>query len=878
MAEHKEGQSLQDEIVASVDTGARAPIGWEAKFIATTTFVWALFQLYIASNLPFWLTDVTGFSLVVTNSNARLIHLAFGLFLAALAFPLFKKSSKTSIPWYDWLLGLAGVACCLYIVVLRNEIAVRAGLPTQGDLIASTLGMIILGITVYRALGLPLLIVASVFVAYVFFGNSPNLPEAIQWKGASYGKAMWHFWMQNEGVFGVALGVSASLIFLFVLFGSILEKAGAGNYFIKIAFALLGHLRGGPAKAAVVASALSGLYSGSSIANVVTTGTFTIPLMKRTGFSPEKAGAVEVASSTNGQLTPPVMGAAAFLIAEFTGISYTDILKHALVPALVSYIALVYIVHLEAMKLNLEGLPKLPSTKSLTAKIIGFLSGFIGISILGIAVYYGLGWIKVAAPNYAFAVVAIGCASAYLYLVWIASKQPDLKVDPPDAPILELPHAGTVAVTGLYFILPIVILIWCIIIERLSPALSALWATVAMIVVVLTQDSLKAFFRGTGNYGAAFRVGLGHWIEGMIAGSRNMISIAVATGAAGIIVGTISLTGAHQVVGEFVEFLSGGSLIFMLILVALMSLILGMGLPTTANYIVVSSLMAPVIITLGAQSGLIVPLIAVHLFVFYFGILADDTPPVGLAAFAAAAISGGDPIKTGIQGFAYDIRTALLPFLFIFNTELLLIDVSIQKAFFVFGVAVIAMMLFASATQGFMFVRNKIWESVLLLLIAFTLFRPGFWLDMVSPPYINHSPSDVYQVIDQVPVDEDLMLVVSGPDFDTGEVASTTILVPLAAAADAETRLKNAGLALVVEDGKAVIEEPFPGTPYFESLGKAFDYYGDEQVQIAEVRLTAERIYKEVFYIPAVLMLAIIIFLQKRRLREEKGNLSEAPA
>ena len=230
-----------------------------------------------------------------------------------------------------------GVICCLYIVVLRDEIAVRAGLPTQGDLIASTIGMLILGITVYRALGLPLLIVASVFVAYVFFGHSDVLPEAIMWKGASYGKAMWHYWMQNEGVFGVALGVSASLIFLFVLFGSILEKAGAGNYFIKIAFALLGHLRGGPAKAAVVASAMSGLYSGSSIANTVTTGTFTIPLMKRTGFTPEKAGAVEVASSTNGQLTPPVMGAAAFLIAEFTGISYTDILKHALVPALVSY-------------------------------------------------------------------------------------------------------------------------------------------------------------------------------------------------------------------------------------------------------------------------------------------------------------------------------------------------------------------------------------------------------------------------------------------------------------------------------------------------------------------------------------------------------------
>ena len=249
-----------DRIIA-VELGARRS-GWEGRLIARVTFVWAVFQLYIASNLPFWLTDVTGISVIITNSNARLIHLAFGLFLASLTFPLFQSGRAGRIPWYDWVLALTGVAACLYIVLLRDQIAVRAGLPTGGDLIASTVGMLVLGVTVYRALGWPLLIVASVFVCYVFFGNADWLPEAIQWKGASYNKAMWHFWMQNEGVFGVALGVSASLIFLFVLFGSILEKAGAGNFFIKIAFALLGHLRGGPAKAAVVASALSGLVLG----------------------------------------------------------------------------------------------------------------------------------------------------------------------------------------------------------------------------------------------------------------------------------------------------------------------------------------------------------------------------------------------------------------------------------------------------------------------------------------------------------------------------------------------------------------------------------------------------------------------------------------
>ncbi len=871
-----QNSSVQDDLVAQVDTGARNPAGWQGKMILTVAFVWALFQLYIASTVPFWLTDITGISLIVTNSDARLIHLAFGLFLAAMAFPLFQHSSRTHIPWYDWLLGLVGVACCLYIVVLRDEIAVRAGLPTQGDLIVSTIGMIVLGITVFRALGLPLLIVASVFVCYVFFGHLDFMPEAIQWKGASYGKAMWHYWMQNEGVFGVALGVSATLIFLFVMFGSILEKAGAGNYFIKIAFALLGHLRGGPAKAAVVASAMSGLYSGSSIANTVTTGTFTIPLMKRTGFSPEKAGAVEVASSTNGQLTPPVMGAAAFLIAEFTGISYTDILKHALVPALVSYIALVYIVHLEAMKLNLKGLPKPPSNKTFANKLIGFLSGFIGISILGMVVYFGLGWIKDVIPDYAFFIVVVGCSGAYLYLLWLASKQPDLEVDPPDAPITELPRLGATAITGLYYILPIVILIWCIIVERLSPGLSAFWATVAMIIVVLTQDAIKAFFRGAGDYSAAFKKGVRNWVDGMVAGSRNMISISVATGAAGIIVGTISLTGAHQVVGEFVEFLSGGSLIIMLILVAIMSLILGMGLPTTANYIVVSSLMAPVIMLLGAKSGLIVPLIAVHLFVFYFGILADDTPPVGLAAFAAAAISGGDPIKTGIQGFAYDIRTALLPFLFIFNTELLLIDVSVAKAFFVFGVAVIAMMLFASATQGFLFTRNKLWESAALLLVAFTLFRPGYWLDQVSPPFELREPAAIYDVVAGLPEGETLMLEVSGPDFDSGEIESTTIILTPGTSGDGEKRLSDGGLTIMIDGDQAVIEEPFPGTPFFESIGKSFDYYGDEPVVVSEVREKADRIIKEVFYIPAIVLLLIVVFSQKMRMRNEVQGAEQA--
>ncbi|MGK0168891.1 MAG: TRAP transporter 4TM/12TM fusion protein, partial [Gammaproteobacteria bacterium] len=636
---------------------------------------------------------------------------------------------------------------------------------------------------------------------------------------------------------------------------------------------LLGHLRGGPAKAAVVASALSGLYSGSSIANTVTTGTFTIPLMKRTGFSAEKAGAVEVASSTNGQLTPPVMGAAAFLIAEFTGIPYTDILKHALLPALVSYIALVYIVHLEALKMDLKGLPKPPSTMTFAAKVSGVLLGFILTGVVFSVSWFILQMVGDSAPDMSFTTSVILATVAYLVLLWFASRSPDLVVDPPDAPILELPRAGETAVTGMYYVLPIVILIWCILPtpERLSPSYSAFWAVIAMTIVAVTHRPLKAIMRGEGQIAAALKLGIGDWVKGMISGSRNMISIGIATGAAGIIIGSISLTGAHQVVGELVEFLSGGNLMVMLILVAMMSLILGMGLPTTANYIVVSSLMAPVIIILGAKSGLLVPLIAVHLFVFYFGILADDTPPVGLAAFAAAAISGGDPIKTGLQGFAYDIRTALLPFLFIFNTELLLINVTWYKAIFVFIVATIAMMLFAAATQRWFLTRSRWWESAALLLVAFTLFRPGYWLDQISPPYNATEPAKVFEVVDTVAPSGTITLVVSGPDFDTGEETSTTILVPLGDRAEAAKRLKKAGLEITVENRVARIEEPFPGTPFFETIGKSFDYYGDKPVQVSELKQAASRIPKEVFYLPALALLGIVVWLQLGRRRALNG-------
>jgi TRAP transporter 4TM/12TM fusion protein len=869
MAEIGTGASAAEELATSVDSGGRAPLGWQRNLIPGIAFIWSIFQLYIASSLPFDLAEFMGSSIfVVTDSTARLIHLSFAGFLAAMAFPLLKSSPRNTIPWYDWLLGFGIIVSCLYIVVNFSAIADRSGLPTREDLVFSTIGLVVLLISVYRALGLPLVVITTIFMIYVFFGDARWLPDDLQWRGASYGKAMWHFWMQNEGVFGVALGVSATMIFLFVLFGAILEKAGAGNYFIKLAFALLGHLRGGPAKAAVVASALSGLYSGSSIANTVTTGTFTIPLMKRTGLSAEKAGAVEVASSTNGQLTPPVMGAAAFLIAEFTGVPYTDILKHALLPALVSYIALVYIVHIEALKLGLKGMQKPPATMTMARKMIGVLTGFIGIAVLFIVIYQVDKWVKMVAPDMSFWTIGAIVLAAYGVLIWLASRHPDLEVDDPDAPIEVLPRAGDVAITGLYYFLPIVVLIWCILPtpDKLSPRLAAFWACILMSLIALTQHPIKAFLRGEAEWANSFSRSFNEWFAGMVAGARNMISIGVATGAAGMIIGTISLTGMHQVLGAFIETISGGNLMFMLILVAAMSLILGMGLPTTANYIVVSSLMAPIIVALGAKSGLLIPLVAAHLFVFYFGILADDTPPVGLAAFAAAAISGGDPIKTGVQGFMYDIRTALLPFLFIFNTELLLMDVTPMKAVFVFIVAVIAMMLFAAATQGYFFAKSRWWESLIMLLIAFTLFRPGFWLDRVEAEFDERPGSEILKIVESLPADAELLITVSGPNFDDPDQTDvTTLTVPLGALGDAKGRLGRVGVGIAIDGDKALFEEPLPATK-FESLSNSYDFYDDAKpVIVSAVKVPNDRLLKEVFYIPAVFLLGLVIMLQRRR-------------
>ena len=631
--------------------------------IAGIAFTWSLYQLYV-SYFP------------VNSTIVRSIHLAFAMVLAFLIYPIFKKEKYLKkVQWYDWILAIIGGLGAAYIAIDYVGLSNRPGEYLMRDFVIGAVFMVILLEAGRRVIGFALSAVAILFLIYDKFGDL--MPDIISHKPASWEKIISQMYLTTEGIFGVPLGVSAGFVFLFVLFGALLERAGAGEYFIKLAYAFLGKYSGGPAKASVVASGLTGIISGSSTANVVTTGVFTIPLMKKAGFPPEKAAAVEVAASTNGQLMPPVMGAAAFIIAEFLGLSYTDVVIAAAIPAVVSYLALFYIVHLEAKKLGLKGED--------------------------------------------------------------SSK---------------LPPKWETFISGLHFLIPVAYLMYVLIVLRQSAQMAAFSAIWLLMVIMIIQYPFKALLVDRRKINKNdFLQGFIDIFHGMVNGARNMVPIALATAIAGIVVGSITLTGIGQVLLDVIDTLSNGNILIVLLLTAFISLILGMGLPTTANYIVVASLTAPVMLQLAQDNGFIIPAIAAHLFVFYFGILADDTPPVGIAAYAAAGIAKSDPIKTGLQGFAYDIRTAILPFMFFFNTELLLINKvnewDVNEFGFIsnplhigiiFLTAMLGMFSFSSATQGWLIKKTNILERLMLLLAVPFFMLPNIMHKFLGLPneYISY--------------------------------------------------------------------------------------------------------------------------------------------
>ncbi len=637
------------QLAEELEYGPRHLTGNTGRLVGCVAATWSLFQLL----LPYVLT--------LNSDIVRAVHLVFAITLVFLSYPAVKKrvlagvwgalSRRDAVPLVDVILACAAGCAAAYYALDYVGIAQRLGSPIARDYVFGVLLLVLLLEAARRALGPALPCIAVVFTVLCFFG--PELPRFAAFKRVSPNQLLSQLTMSTEGIYGLPLYVSASMVFLFVLFGAILEKSGGGHYFVQLAFSLLGRFRGGPAKAAVLASGMTGLVSGSSIANTVTTGTFTIPLMKRCGYPPEKAAAVEVAASTNGQLMPPIMGAAAFIIAERCNLPYLQVVRAAFIPAVISYLALIFITHLEACKLGIEGLPR-----------------------------------------------------------------------------EQLPPFRETLVGGLHFLLPLALLIG-LLVSRYSPELSAFWAILALVAMILGRDQVAALRNGSGQL-PALRHSLELVWDSLVTGGRNMMGIGVAVATAGVIVGIMTL-GPGSLITELIGQLSGGNLMLTLMLTAMVSLVLGMGLPTTANYIVISTLVVPAILTLSAEANVAVPIIAAHLFCFFFGILADDTPPVGLAAYAAAAIAKSDPIKTGIQGFVYDMRTALLPFMFFFNTQLLLIGVdSFAHGAAIFVTATIAMFAFASLTQNYFLLPNRPIEAVLLAAVTVLLLRPRL-LPWASP-------------------------------------------------------------------------------------------------------------------------------------------------
>ena len=779
-------QEKVNQVVEETEGRARILTGWQLKFVASIAFLWSLFQLWYASPFPF----MVGFGVFI-DVPARAIHLGFALFLAFLSFPFYNKNRKKRFNYFNFFLSILAFFVTFYLfynyenLVYRNGILLKQPINIFGtiydfptELIIGFIGIALLLEATRRAIGTPLVIVASIFLIYSIFGQS--MPELISHQGLSLKRLVGYHWFGGEAIFGIPISVSVSFVFLFVLFGSMLDYAGGGKYFLSLAISLVGKFRGGPAKASIMASGLTGMISGSSIANVVTTGTFTIPIMKKTGFPAVKAGAIEVAASVNGQIMPPIMGAAAFIIAEMLGITYFEVIKHAFIPAVIVYLSLFWISDLEASKLGLKGMPK-----------------------------------------------------------------------------NEIPELGKTFRAGIHFLIPILLLIYLLIIKRWTAGSSVFYSIICMMGIMLIQ---KINFRKLNDFSLLMKQiqeGLSDIVKGMIRGAMNMVNVAIAIATAGIIVGAVGSTGLSNAMIEVVEVISGGNIIILLFMVMVLCLILGLGLPTTANYLVVAALMANVIVEIGGASGIILPLIAVHLYVFYFGLMADVTPPVGLAAYAASAISRADPIKTGIQAFWYEIRTAILPIVFIFNPELLLIGVdSIWHGLLIFCVSLIAIFAFTSAAQGWLLTKLKWYEIIALLLITVSMFRPDFIMNRIYPEYTelrsNFDEEIFYEETRKI-----RLHVTRYTDYGERYKMFAFLVEPKTS----KSVLQLTGIELEKNSNNNfdVVNLEFMGP----GEKKGMDFY--DEVTKLEIN-SLDRPPKELVYIFGLIILGLVLFNQRRRL------------
>lgn len=572
---------------------------WRQYITVIISIIFVLFQLY---------ATLSG---TVTAQILRATHLAFVQLLAFLLFPATKKMPRNTLPFYDVLLGLAGAGCWMYIVINFQSLVRRSGNNTTLDVVIGIIGILILFESCRRIVGLPIMTIASVFVIYAFVGK--YLPGFLHHRGYSLQRVVCHLFYNTEGIMGTPIGACSTFIFLFILFGALLERTGIGQFFIDVCNAIAGGASGGPAKVAVLSSALLGTVSGSSVSNTVGSGSFTIPMMKKLGYKGEFAGAVEASASTGGQLMPPIMGAAAFLMAESLGMPYITIVKAAVIPALLYFTGIFITVHLEAKKLGLKGLPR--------EQLPRFLPLFL--------------------------------SKGYMILPLIV--------------IIYFLCAGKTAVFA-----------------ALMGIVSCLLIGIAVSIVDLAKGRKPTF-------------GSRDLIDVMCAAARNIISVAIACGMAGIIIGVVTLTGLGLKLGAGLVSLAGGKLFLTLVFTMLASIILGMGAPTTANYLITSTITAGAIIQLGVQP------LAAHMFAFYFGIIADVTPPVALAAIAGAAIAKARPMKTAFNATKLAIGAFIIPYMFVYNSQMLMIDASIGRILFIIATALIGMFGISVALEGYGF-------------------------------------------------------------------------------------------------------------------------------------------------------------------------------
>ncbi|MBX9972020.1 TRAP transporter permease [Cytobacillus firmus] len=595
-------------------------LGWIA-FIGLLSF--SLFHLY------------TGIFGMLTAQLQRSIHLGFALALTFLLFPARKKDKGRNhkVAWYDIVLAILSVAVGAYWPLFIDEIVMRAGRLTEVDFYIGLLAVLLVLEATRRAVGVPITVLAILFMLYALYG--PYMPGFLAHRGLDLERLIQTMFFTTEGILGTPLGVSATFIFLFLLFGSFLVKTGVGQYFNDLAVSIAGKRIGGPAKVAIFSSALQGTISGSSVANVVTSGAFTIPMMKKLGYKKEFAGAVEATASTGGQIMPPIMGAAAFLMVEFIGggITYWDIAKAAAIPALLYFTGIWIMTHFEAKRLGLRGLKdeEMPDRKEVLRKI--------------------------------------------------------------------------------YLLLPILAVI-ILLMTGMSVIRGALWSIVITVGVSAISKETRMSFRDI--------------IDALVEGARTALGVAAATAAAGIIVGVVVKTGLGLKMANGLLDLSGGMLIPTLMLTMVAALILGMGSPTTANYVITSTIAAPAIILLG------VPDLSAHLFVFYFGIIADITPPVALAAFAAAAVSGGEPIKTGVTASKLAIGAFIIPYMFVLSPELLMIDTTWYNLIWVIFTALAGMMAIGAGVIGYWYRQLNILERLLGIAAGLLLIYPEGISDIVG--------------------------------------------------------------------------------------------------------------------------------------------------